>query len=584
MIRRLGLLISRRAHGCLSTFMSRRALASSLPTSRGKLESISQWIFAFPLRFLPLAPFWGRGGRGVRGGELSCMPRVQCFVTLSETRQGIESKIKNPIKTQSKTPHPQPLSPKKGRGEQAQKMWVKMRALAHGCPLRPKPKASAIRLIVRSVEKNLGRRDGVTLVELLTVLAVVSLLALLVLPSVKTLLTDRKGTQSATLVRNFLEAARARAVGSGLPVAVVFERLSSRPADINDDGLINDADLTPFPVTTNSRLVSATATDPLPSGSPLDINFLPYNACIRMSMAEQPMPVTNAMLSGTVTIVARAPATWTSGANIPPPDIRNPTLGAADVQARNYFSIAGGVTNKIVQAYFVAGNEVSFNKSSTRHMIIETSLDTSNNVLWFTTISSSGVIATLEQAIPSNEVEGNPPVTMASFTLFSRPRPINGPAVQLPKGTCVDLSISGFSSKGNVVGRDQRMRFSSAWLYATTSAPNASELRPIYVVFTPDGGMSRIYANSLGSALIPVETADDFFLHVGKIDQVVVPVFDNTTAQNLTDPSTYVVRLSPKSGAISVAPATQGIPASADVGSVIELTRQGTYGAPLTGQ
>ena len=83
---------------------------------------------------------------------------------------------------------------------------------------------------------------------------------------------------------------------------------------------------------------------------------------------------------------------------------------------------------------------------------------------------------------------------------------------------------------------------------------------------------------------MPVETADDFFLHVGKIDQVVVPVFDNTTAQNLTDPSTYVVRLSPKSGAISVAPATQGIPTTADVGSVIELTRQGTYGAPLTGQ
>jgi uncharacterized protein YdhG (YjbR/CyaY superfamily) len=84
--------------------------------------------------------------------------------------------------------------------------------------------------------------------------------------------------------------------------------------------------------------------------------------------------------------------------------------------------------------------------------------------------------------------------------------------------------------------------------------------------------------------LIPIETADDFFLHIGKIEQVTVPVFDNTISQNLTDPSTFVVRLSPKSGAISVAPATQGIPAFADVGSVLELTRQGTYGSPLTGQ
>ena len=427
------------------------------------------------------------------------------------------------------------------------------------------------------------RRNGVTLVELLTVLAVVSLLALLVLPTVKSLLTDRKGTQAATLVRNFLEAARARAVGSGLPVAVVFERMSSLPADINVDGLINDADLVP-----NSRLVSATATDPLPPGSPPDTNFLPYNACIRLSMAEQPMPITTAMLSGTVIIVARAQATWGllpwGVKYIPPPNINSPTLSAAEIQARNFFSIDGGFTNSILKAYFVAGNEVSFNRSSSRHMIIEVSFDTTNDVLWFTTISSSGVIANLEQAIPSTEVEGNPPVVMTSFTVFSRPRSVNGPAIQLPKGTCVDLSLSGFSSQGNISGRDQRMRFSSAWLYGPASAPNASELRPVYVVFTPDGGMSRIYANSLGSALIPVETADDFFLHIGKIDQVVVPVFDNNTKQNLTDPSTYIVRLSPKSGAISVAPATQGIPASADVGAVLELTRQSTYGAPLSGQ
>ena len=324
------------------------------------------------------------------------------------------------------------------------------------------------------------RRSGVTLIELLTVLAVVSLLALLVLPTVKSLFTDRKGTQSATLVRNFLEAARARAVGSGLPVAVVFERLSSQPADINEDGLINDADLAP-----NARLVSATATDPLPSGSPADINFLPYNACIRLSMAEQPMPVTNAMLSGVVTIFARTPP-W-SGIYTPPPSINSPTLSVAETQARNYFSIDGGVTNLILKTFFIDGNEVSFNRSSSRHMIIETSFDTTNDVLWFTTISSSGVIANLEQAIPSNEFDGN--TAIASFTVFSRPRSVNGPAIQLPKGTCVDLSLSGFSSKGNIAGRDQRMRFSSAWLYGPASAPNASELRPIYVVFTPDGGM-----------------------------------------------------------------------------------------------
>ena len=54
----------------------------------------------------PSSPFLGRGGRGVRGGELSCMPPVQCFVTLSETRQGIESKIKKPNQNTVQNPSP----------------------------------------------------------------------------------------------------------------------------------------------------------------------------------------------------------------------------------------------------------------------------------------------------------------------------------------------------------------------------------------------------------------------------------------------------------------------------------------------
>ncbi len=439
------------------------------------------------------------------------------------------------------------------------------------------------------------RRRGVTLVELLTVLAVVSLLALLILPSVKTLLTDRKSTSAATMVRNFLEAARARAVGSGLPVAVVFERLSSVPADRNGDGLINESDLVAMPNPQPPRLISATATDPLFALSSIDTNFLPYNASIRMSMAEQPLPVTNKMLSGVVEIWARGPATW-SGSYIPPVDIRPISNGGkltpSEVEARNYFTIDGAASDKVLSNFFRAGNEVSFNKSTTRHMIVESKSD--SPILWFTTLSSSGVMSNLEQALPSNELVSNPATKISAFTVFPKIRPINGQAVQLPKGTCVDLSLSGFSSPGNVyvidssgtrMPRDQRMRFSSAWVYTTTAAPNASELRPIYVVFSPDGALSRVYANAALSAVsVPVEIADDFFLHVGKIDQVVVPQFPSAEKQNLTDPSTYIVRLSSKSGAISVAPATQGIPVTADVGAVLELSRQGTYGAPLSGQ
>ena len=63
------------------------------------------------------------------------MSPVQLFVYVSETQLDIEFMIKKPIKTQCKTPHPQPLSPKRGeagRGEQDQKMWVKLRLQSYG--------------------------------------------------------------------------------------------------------------------------------------------------------------------------------------------------------------------------------------------------------------------------------------------------------------------------------------------------------------------------------------------------------------------------------------------------------------------
>ena len=444
-------------------------------------------------------------------------------------------------------------------------------------------------------------RHGVTLIELLTVLGIVTLVALLVLPSVKTMLTDRKSTNAATMVRNFLEAARARAVGSQIPVAVVLERVSSVPLDTNDDGLIDGFDLI------NGRLQSATSTDPLPAVPtplPLDTNFLPYNSCIRLSMAEQPLPITEKMLAPGISVVHLLPIDW-AGIFQPPAPIRNPALSAQEIASRRYFAVdtinrVNGnkiVGNQLIRSLFSVGSEVSFKNSNTRHLIIETEFD-SNEILWFTVLSSQAIQTNLEQAIPSNDFIAT--ATYGSFTVFQKPKPINGSNIQLPKGMCIDLSLSGFSSVGNLSftdgsgfhDHDQRIRFSSAWVTGGLFVPSAQTLRPIYIVFSPDGSLSRVYANGMGSPnSIPIELADDLFLHIGKIDQVVLtPKRPNTVSsspavpENITDPSMYVVRLSSKSGGLSVAPATQGIPRTLEIGDVLELTRQGTYGASLTGQ
>ena len=77
------------------------------------------------------------------------------------------------------------------------------------------------------IRRNRTKR-GLTLVELLVVVGVVSVIAAVMLPGIKSVLTDRKSSQAAIMVRNYIEAARTRAVGRNRSVAVVFERLSSR--------------------------------------------------------------------------------------------------------------------------------------------------------------------------------------------------------------------------------------------------------------------------------------------------------------------------------------------------------------------
>ena len=137
-------------------------------------------------------------------------------------------------------------------------------------------------------------KHGLTLVELLVVVGVVSAIAAVMLPGIKSVLTDRKSSQAAIMVKNYLEAARARAIGRNRPVAVVFERLSSQ-AIPNPNQNANDP----------RQFISGTAV-PGPYPTP-DTNFVPYNACIRMSLAEEPLPVTEAMLPAPVSFRVRVP-------------------------------------------------------------------------------------------------------------------------------------------------------------------------------------------------------------------------------------------------------------------------------------
>jgi hypothetical protein len=163
---------------------------------------------------------------------------------------------------------------------------------------------------------------------------------------------------------------------------------------------------------------------------------------------------------------------------------------------------------------------------------------------------------------------------------------------------------------------DYRVRFASDWIANTSTPLLPNQLRPVFIAFGPDGNLSHVWANErqipgepnyIGD-LTRIDATQDIFLHIGKIDQVLMPVdpdpsifgrnkfaFDAVNAsgarQNLSDLNSYIVRLSPKSGAITASPAVSidtqiGIlglnPNTLTLGDLIELSRRGTYNSNVT--
>jgi prepilin-type N-terminal cleavage/methylation domain-containing protein len=503
-------------------------------------------------------------------------------------------------------------------------------------------------MIRSQIETNVETRRGLTLVELLVVVGVVSVLAAIVLPSIKTILSDRKSSQSAIMVKNFIEAARARAIGKNRSVAVVLERLSSR-AQWN-----------------GSRYVSETSLDILPNAAaslPGDTNFVPYNGCIRLSLAEEPLPVTDQMMSIPVVIQARQPMDGRSP-SIPTsiysgedaladadqwngvPEVRIFRVFSPSVNDPNLHN--GADLSRLLGEVLINGHEVSLGTMSRRFTIVSPRSPNTHQAfamagdgsIWFSVMNERAHEGRGERAMTSYK-DISAGATYGAFKIYSRPQPTFTESITLPRGMCIDLSLSGFARDGqrnltttpskqpvldipnannpNPVS-DYRVRFASDWIINSSTPPTPAQLRPVYIVFSPEGSLSHVWTNERNSSpgntagyvgnLVRVDAVQDIFLHLGKLDKINMPLdpdpqvrarnrtgFDLALAsgapQNLTDLNSYVIRLSPRSGAVSAAP-TVGIdtqvfisglnPSTLTFGDLIELSRRGAYNSNATAQ
>ena len=444
-------------------------------------------------------------------------------------------------------------------------------------------------MLVRRNKQTGSRRRGVTIVELLIVVGIFAVLAAVALPTVRSLMNERKTSQAALLIKNYLEAARARAIARNKPIAVVLERLSSRairdPAD-------------------PSQLISVVASD-----TDLEGNFAVYNSSIRLSMAEQPAPV---QLDG----VGISQATDKSGQVIESTyDLQavDQRLLLIEEGAELEFPDQNGISRRLrVERW----HGQSYNTTNATN-VVRVTVDNYGSAASPYGVATDGKFGmrlakrkVLRPHVPFEAILPIPPRTIAAptdgtaLTIYPTLKPTSVQVLDLPRGTCVDLSLSGMANDSPLVlrgaspvlasRRDTRRMFASNWSYTDPSAlPLPQDLRPVYLVFGSGGTLERVVMNDFGTTdehgilsnpqggnpdLETYEALEDVFLFVGRTDQVldavsyadVAPeVLENQSLEaNLNDSTANWVRISPSSGAIAVAPVAafaDGGPVAADV-------------------
>ncbi|RMF43380.1 MAG: hypothetical protein D6753_05315 [Planctomycetota bacterium] len=370
------------------------------------------------------------------------------------------------------------------------------------------------------------RRAALTLVELLVVMGVLVMLAAITLPTVKGMLSDQKVSQAATLVQQYCEAARSRAIATGRPVAVIFDRLRY---------------------------------DAGGGATPLDA-LVANNTCVRMSTGEVFPPYAGDWAGA----VGRLEDSNADGVV---DRLRIPVAQAASL-------IDTSVTPAVPSGMALAGDMLQLGARRETFLIsADPSLDASTAevlVPFFNPPLTSVGTNTFSLAEPATWMNG----TTVRFRIFRRPSKSLAGGTSLPRGTCIDMHFSGFGTAGREFSSD------SIHLTAGTPAPSYPptppysqsngnpDYGPIYIVFSPDGTVEAwYYQNRALSVTAPVfqRAAPTTMIHllVGRTDGVPQsPLVDpagalaagDTFTSNIMDTLNSWVTINPYTGHIYTSP------------------------------
>ncbi len=382
-------------------------------------------------------------------------------------------------------------------------------------------------------------RSGVTLVELLIVMGILTILATISLGTVKGLLKDQKISQAARLTEQYMESARVRALVSGRPVAVFLERV----------GVTGDQ---------NGAAVSA--------------NF----TATRLSIGEVFPPYAGD------TIGTRGTFNDTNAD------------GHADQIIFNPIDVISGFGTNGTNGFVQPGDTIEFEGYDGQFALGTGSLVAGEIVVPFV---NPPLLRRTPVSLPVN-ITHRPQV---GFRIFRRPTKSLVGAITLPRGTCVDLSASGLGPRS--VGGGELMVNSPFSLTPTTDsvAPGGTgPLSPasysrIAIMFSGEGRLASVITETRLAPAPAMVTAFDanqiLYLMIGRTDQVVPvgsadltqltqslrqrsPVTDaDPVRSNLLDSANVWITCNPFTGELKSAPVAEVSDALLGSGTLGDVVR-----------
>jgi prepilin-type N-terminal cleavage/methylation domain-containing protein len=386
---------------------------------------------------------------------------------------------------------------------------------------------------MRSTRHLAGRWPaGYTLTELLVVVTILVLLVATALPVARKVMEGNRTREASRMLQAYFALAKARAVQTGRPCGLFFD-LSQPPPGVTDP--------------------------PHASWGPAQYSsYWPVRHVTKVFLAEIPPPYGGSTSQASATVVQVGSAHYLallSGRMATGPDINEMRLLESLLDPK-------GEVFLVRFDYKEPWYRFQYNPQGSFPYIFEYR----GPVVGFNT----------PPGFDSTSIRGGYP-----FQVLRAPRPV-GSALELPRGTCIDMTYSGIG----VLGRSFLPPPGPPW-------PLSSPVAGLTILFTPQGGVDSMYLNG-----VPTSTPENslFFL-VGKTEKAGDPhdptnplgppaswrhsVFADLNESNLADPDSLWVVVSRANGQVFT---TENMPDQTAAASGYPIYLQRAREAALAGQ